>query len=288
MSTSPTRRLVRDLHRDSTQWDSFQPRTDDIVIASSYRSGTTLTQQIINLLIHGPDDICHFRHRSPWVDSIELYPGPAAVEAIKARRFLKSHLPFDALPQHKGWRYVYLVRDGRDVCLSLFEHSRALARERPFDRNGVAFDYGAADFPTFYDRWLEDGHPYWPQWSDIASWWTARSRRDVVLIRFDALVGDKARVVRELASFLDLRWTPEIGEMVTRCSSLAHMQALERAGKFGKPEPKDEAKFINKGIAGRWRELLTTAQAERYEALLEDRLPPACVDWIRSGSDKAP
>ena len=49
----------------------------------------------------------------------------ATIEAQEHQRFLKSHLPFDALPYDPAVRYVYVGRDTRDVFMSAFNHYSA-------------------------------------------------------------------------------------------------------------------------------------------------------------------
>ncbi|MEZ4869348.1 MAG: hypothetical protein R3C14_48950 [Caldilineaceae bacterium] len=39
---------------DSTRWQHYQPHAGDIVIATSYKSGTTWTQEIVRRLIFCP------------------------------------------------------------------------------------------------------------------------------------------------------------------------------------------------------------------------------------------
>jgi aryl sulfotransferase len=280
-----TRMVIIDGSRDSTQWDGIRPRPGDIVIASCYKSGTTLTQQIVNLLVNGPKEFDRLRDLSPWVDSTHLYPGPELVEALPSPRFLKSHLPFDALPYREDWRYIYLVRDGRDVCVSLFDFCLQLRRDRPFDAQGKPFDYGSEDFSVFWDEWLESGRPDWPLWDHVESWWRARHLPNVMLLHFNALVGDKPAQVRRIAQFLGFPCDDAIVHMVCDHSSLEHMKDLERAGKFGKPGPKQEATFVHKGTNGRWRGRLNPLQIERYFTLLQQRLDPACAAWVRSDSD---
>jgi len=286
MDPKRTRLVVRDRHRDSTQWDALTPRPSDVVIASCYKAGTTLTQQIVNLLVNGTKSYERLRDLSPWVDSIGLHIGAERTEALASPRFLKSHLPFHGLPFHDEWRYIYLARDGRDIGLSLFEHCRQLEKDRPLDADGNRLHYGSSDFSEFWDEWVERGTPYWPLWDHVDSWWQAQSLPNVLLIHFDALVGDKPAQVRRLARFLDLPWTPERGRLVCEHSSLAHMKDLERAGKLGKPVRKPDATFVNKGTNGRWRGRLSPAQEQRYFALLHERLEPACATWLRSdGTD---
>ncbi len=68
---------------------------------------------------------------SPWIDA-RFPPIEAVVARIEAqshRRFLKTHLPLDALPWHNENKYIYVGRDGRDVMMSWFNHWRSFTDE---------------------------------------------------------------------------------------------------------------------------------------------------------------
>jgi aryl sulfotransferase len=45
------RHLYQDHSMDSSRWDFFTPRADDIVVATSYKAGTIWVQAIIGNLI---------------------------------------------------------------------------------------------------------------------------------------------------------------------------------------------------------------------------------------------
>ena len=63
-------RKTRELHNhhfDSTVWNHFTFRDDDVVIATYAKSGTTWTQQIVCQLVHQGEDAPLFES-SPWVD----------------------------------------------------------------------------------------------------------------------------------------------------------------------------------------------------------------------------
>ncbi len=62
--------IVQNKLQDSTIWNEVKPRKNDIIVASCYRSGTTLTQQIINLMINGHSNYKHIDDVSPWVEII--------------------------------------------------------------------------------------------------------------------------------------------------------------------------------------------------------------------------
>lgn len=268
---------------DPALWSRVEPRADDIVVATCYRSGTTLTQQMLNLMLFGERDFSSIRHISPWIDSALFCPDAPTIEALPSRRFFKSHLPFDALPRSPGWRYIYLVRDGRDVALSLFRHCKSLQAAMPTDDEGRPLEHGPDDVSAFFDAWVETGSPRWDWWHNVASWWAVRHRPDVLLMHFADLVADKAKAVRIMARFLGIEWTPALDERVRRGSSLERMKALERAGRFGAQRPRDKAVFIGKGTNGHWRDVLSSAQVLRYLELRRERLDPECARWTAEG-----
>jgi aryl sulfotransferase len=90
---------------DSTRWNGYKPRTDDIVIATSYKSGTTWMQEIVRQLVfleqEAPQrDEVGLWEVSPWLEgcSLPLDEIMAKLEAQQHRRFIKSHLALDGLP----------------------------------------------------------------------------------------------------------------------------------------------------------------------------------------------
>lgn len=62
------------------------------------------------------------------------------IESQTHRRFLKSHLPLDALPIYDEVRYIHVARDGRDACMSLMNHYSSLSKEAldDFDKIGLS------------------------------------------------------------------------------------------------------------------------------------------------------
>ncbi len=85
---------------DSTVWNDFRFRDDDIIISTYAKSGTTWMQQIVSQVLFDADTEVEVHAMSPWMD-FQLPPKPkklAMVEAQTHRRFMKTHLPVDALP----------------------------------------------------------------------------------------------------------------------------------------------------------------------------------------------
>src|SRR5258705_5131621 len=103
-------RIYRCHHLDSTRWDDVVPRPDDIIITTSLKAGTTWTQRIVSLLIFQMRELPLSLHSySPWPDA-RFVGGKAGmlviVEHFDHRRFLKSHLALDGLPDWGPTQYI--------------------------------------------------------------------------------------------------------------------------------------------------------------------------------------
>ena len=118
---------IREMHNhhfDSTIWNDLYFRDDDIVISTYAKSGTTWMQQIVAQLLFGPDPDLEVAEMSPWLD-LRVPPKEIKLPMVEAqthRRFLKTHLPMDALLFSPKAKYIYIGRDGRDVVWSMYNH----------------------------------------------------------------------------------------------------------------------------------------------------------------------
>ncbi len=115
---------------DSTIWNEFQFRDDDIIINAYSKSGTTWVQQIVAQLLWRGGDI-YVSEESPWLDC--RFPSKderlGIAEAQKHRRFLKSHLPVDTLVFSPKAKYIYIGRD--DTLRLAYQEIRAVLLNEP-------------------------------------------------------------------------------------------------------------------------------------------------------------
>jgi aryl sulfotransferase len=164
-------RKTRELHShhfDSTIWNDFVFRDDDIVIGTYAKSGTTWVQQIVAQLIFNGAEELEVAEMSPWLD-LRVPPKEvklAAVETQRHRRFLKTHLPVDALVFSPRAKYLYIGRDGRDVMWSEHNHfanGTELLYQALNDtpgRVGPPIGRPPASIRQYFLEWLEgDGYP---------------------------------------------------------------------------------------------------------------------------------
>ncbi len=124
LDREPTRK-VRSRVFDSERWQGYAPRSDDIIIATYSKCGTTWMQRIVSMLIFASAEPKQIWDLSPWPDMRLFGPIEATLGAAEAqthRRFFKTHLPYDALPHPEGMKFIHVARDGRDAALSFHNH----------------------------------------------------------------------------------------------------------------------------------------------------------------------
>jgi aryl sulfotransferase len=286
-------REIHNHHMDSTVWNDFAFRDDDVIVATYAKSGTTWTQQIVGQLVFQGDESIPIHQVSPWLDLRIMPPDiKAALAAQTHRRIIKTHLPVDALRLSPQAKYLYIGRDGRDVLWSLYNH-HAGANQLWYDALnntpglvGPPIARPDPDIRRYFNTWLEkDGEPFWSYWENVASWWAARNLPNVRLVHFDRLKADLAGEMRAIADFLEIdipaeRW-PTLVAHCTFDYMKSHAELMAPLG--GAIFEGGAQTFINKGVNGRWRDTLSAAESAAYEATALDRLGPDCARWLAGG-----
>lgn len=295
MSDIPWPVKTRELHNhhfDSTVWNDFQFRDDDVIIATYGKSGTTWVQQIVSQLIFNGAEGVPVAEISPWVD-LRVPPKDVKLPALEAqthRRFLKTHLPVDALRFSPRARYLYIGRDGRDVIWSMYNH-HANANETWYralndspGRVGPPIEKPPTDVVQYYREWFErNGYPFWPFFENVRSWWQVRTLPNVMMLHFADMKRDLPRGIRRIAKFLDIE-IDEAGfpDIVEHCGfDYMKRNATASVPLGGAFWDGGAETFIHRGINGRWRDLLSAEDCACYEAKARAELGEACAKWLK-------
>src|SRR5262249_30177144 len=137
------------------------------------------------------------------------------------RRFLKSHLPLDGLPFHDEVKYIHVARDGRDACMSFYNHAMSFTDRMLaiLDRAGLEDETIARPYPRplsnpaqHFHRWItqgvvpndEDGSPGMSFFHFEQSWWAVRQYPNVLLVHYNDLKNDLAGEMHRIADFLNI------------------------------------------------------------------------------------
>ncbi|CAL1273227.1 unnamed protein product [Larinioides sclopetarius] len=171
-------------------WGRFEkvskriPEHGEIVISSFPRSGTTLLQHIIFLLLRGgkPAD-----HISEVLEAIPFPEQDGFLDGVQPLA-IKSHLPFRLIPFSNDIRYVYIARNPKDVCVSYYHFLKDLP------------GYSIKSFDEFYEAFLSGELPYGDILDHNLEWYEASSKySNIFFITYESLVKKKEEVVKDLA-----------------------------------------------------------------------------------------
>lgn len=288
-------RELHNHHFDSTVWEEIEFRDDDIVIATYAKAGTTWMQQIIAQLLFEGDPELAVAEMSPWVD-LRIPPKEVKLPIIENqthRRFMKTHLPVDALRFSSKAKYIYIGRDGRDVVWSLYNH-HVNANQKWYDalndapgRIGPPIEPPPEDIHAYWNDWLaRDGFPFWPFWENIRSWWAIRDLPNVLMVHYSDLKHDMALNIRAIAEFLNIPINESRWESILEYCSFDWMKqnATKSVPLGGAFWDAGAQTFIHKGVNGRWQSTLLPQDIAAYEKLATENLGEECAAWLASGS----
>jgi len=300
MATAPVvwpakTREVQSAFVDSTRWNGFAFRDGDIVIATMGKSGTTWMQQIVGQLIFRGAEGMPVMEISPWLD-IGVVPIQQILERLEAqthRRFIKTHLPLDALVFSPKAKYIFVARDGRDVAWSWYNHMMSfsdafmeLANNAP-GRAGPRFEKPKGDVVQYFREWLDGGGflsaaEFWPHHQ---GWWDARHLPNVLLVHFNDLKADLSGQMRRIAAFLDIEIEEELWPTLVAHCAFDYMKrnANTLSPMLGVMFEGGGQNFVHKGTNGRWRDRLTQDDIAKYERLAAENLSPDCARWLATG-----
>jgi aryl sulfotransferase len=303
-------REYKNHHLDSTRWNAFRPRDSDIIVSTSYKSGTTWMQQIVHLLIFkDTPNALPVGLVSPWVDA--RFQGPleevlAGLEAQTHRRFIKSHLPLDGLPYYPNVEYVVVARDARDVFMSLWNHYRNYTDDimsRLNDRTGWSGE-SLPDPPVESEiretwrawmtrgwfEWESEGWPFWGNLHHTATFWPHRNLDNIRLFHYSDMLADLSGEIRRLADYLAIDIDDGELDRITEAATFDQMKkAYEPMDARMRSAFKGGADaFLFKGTNGRWREVLEPEDLVLYDEAKARVLSPDCAAWLEAGGSGKP
>lgn len=293
---------------DSARWAGFELRSDDIIISTPPKCGTTWTQMICAVLVlQSPELDRPLAVLSPWFDMVTRarLEVVADLEAQRHRRIIKTHTPLDGLPHRDGVTYICVGRDPRDVALSMDNHLSNMdlqaflaARERGARIDGISpepfpaspDDAAPVDLRERFWRWVDDDTPPTEVSSSLRrtlhhleTFWMVRDDPHVVLLHFDDLKADLEGSMRALATRLGIEVPAPLWPELVAAATFDQMRAKAAKTVPRTPEGslwQDDGRFFHRGTSGQWRELLDDDDQERYRERVRGLVGSDLAAWM--------
>ena len=275
---------------DSSRWQKFRHRDDDIFICTPPKCGTTWTQAICAMLVFGTAE--HGKQPgavSPWIDAnfapIEDYL--LKVEAQPHRRFLKTHTPLDGIPYQPSCTYLVVLRDPKDAYFSGLNH-----RDNMNDS-----ELAHTSFPTgsnAYQNWLtgtrEAGRWDVPALDSITHFFESYRAYEhlpnIHLYHYSDMKRDLRAAIASMAAAVGIEITDAQLDAYTQAATFENMKrnATQFAPESGTGMWKAETQFFASGVNGQWQDRLSAEELNAFDARLAALLPPEQASWLCNGT----
>jgi hypothetical protein len=252
-------RRPRDRNRN---FGDYQASAHDVFACVYFKSGTNWLMQIIVQVIHrGAAEFEHVHDLVPWPDCPDRrYTVPLSDQAWKKSptglRVIKTHLELARVPYSAEARYVCVVRDPKDVCVSAYHFLRA-----------EGMGPMTPSVPNFVEYFLAPGFHFYPWASFLDDYWRIRDRENVLFMTYEEMKKDLPGTVRKVAALLKIALLEDELDAVVRQSSFDHMKQIEHKFETGMMVPwaKPHGAMIRRGQNKGSDELLTLALQQRID-----------------------
>ncbi|CAF4739932.1 unnamed protein product [Rotaria sp. Silwood1] len=236
---------------------NYQARSDDLFIVTYPKSGTTWMKTIVyTLLTNGqPFDIdCKdFFERFPY---LELDDEKAIIN-MRRPGALRSHLPMNRIPYNSQAKYICVIRNPNDVCVSYYTFYNTWG--------GVH----RLNFDEFFELFIQGRLPFNDYFECLRLTWERRNDPNVLLV----------------ATFINIHLTEELLQKVILYSSFNYMKnkydderrkfemiyieeiedEIARARMLKQFDGDPNMELVRKGQINDWKTFMSLEQSERIK-----------------------
>ncbi|XP_011314861.1 sulfotransferase 4A1 [Fopius arisanus] len=281
--------------KEGELYRNFQAKPDDVWIMTLPRSGTTVTQEIVYLLMNNFNfetarkfpffvkvvsintSLCPHL----WTNSYVLLPGkdnPGECEVRKvdaskssaevyadlpSPRLFKSHLTFSVINSilESGAKTIYVARNPKDRLVSWWKLLPSMARI-PCD----------VDFATFWRCVRNEQILYEPTWKHIKEGWAQRHNPNVLFLFYEDIRQDLPGAIRKIANFLGKPCSEQQIEDTVRYLDIDSF----RQHVFGEDTRPDAEQlrnmFVGKGQIGGYKDVISPKIEKEMDDWIEENL----------------
>ncbi|XP_051121386.1 cytosolic sulfotransferase 12-like [Andrographis paniculata] len=148
---------------------SFAARNDDVLLASSIKTGTTWIKALAYSCIHLHDDEDALAGNNPHflVPTVEIVlynakPFEFDIYDASAPRLIHTHIPYSHLPDSiksssSSTKIVYIAPNPKDILISMWHFFNSMLKPIPIDKAVDSFCSGFCNCSSFFDHVAE----YW-------------------------------------------------------------------------------------------------------------------------------
>ena len=247
----------------------FELFPDDTWVETYPKSGTTWIEQIVSLILTKGDCTKRVDYAIPWLESLDATNEVQSISTLERPRGFKSHMPYSlmpcGLPSSTPCKYISVVRNLKDVAVSLYYHYNSLIYNGKlcWDEFLSWFFIGNLMSGDYFDH--------------VLGWWKHREVDNILLLKYEDMKKDLHSTVIHVATFMDHELSQDLVEMIAEKSSFASMKGNSSVNHEGLStklgtDSSNKTPFIRKGVVGGWKNYFSPEQSAVCDALYAQKL----------------
>lgn len=216
------RLISRAMSRMMARAPRYEPGPHDVLVCSYFKTGTNWTMQIaLQIAYRGRAEFEHVHDVVPWLEMPPKLGYTVSLDDESWRdsptrlRVIKTHLPLDELTYNGDARYIWVVRDPKDVFVSSYHFMRAtmLGPLAPSVRRWLDLYLSPDAFTGSWAKHLHGG-------------WLNRHRDNVLFLTYEEMKADLRGSVERIAAFMGVELAPDELDSVVERSGYTYMKAV--------------------------------------------------------------
>ncbi|XP_023805141.1 sulfotransferase family cytosolic 2B member 1-like [Oryzias latipes] len=250
-------------------FQNFTFRPQDVLIVTYPKSGTTWMQEVVPLIVSGGDpasvETIPNWDRVPWLE--EVRASILNLEGRPSPRMLTTHFHYSMMPPSffkAKPKVIYVMRNPKDVFTSIFHYSKM-----------ASFLVTPDSQSEFLQKFL-DGKVIFGSWFDhVSGWLNADDKDRIMYISYEEMIMDLKDSVARISQFLEKTLDDEVISKIADRSLFKNMKQNNMSNYSAVPKEfmdQTKSQFLRKGISGDWKNQLTAAEADHFDAVYRDKI----------------
>ncbi|XP_051121600.1 cytosolic sulfotransferase 5-like [Andrographis paniculata] len=252
---------------------TFTARNDDVLLASSMKTGTTWLKSLALS--------CNRRNGGDADDPLAAenphFLVPTVETAVHTKKSIKidiydassprlihTHIPYSLLPDSiktSSSKIVYIARNPKDTLISWWHFFNSIMPSIPLAKAVDSFCAGVHDFGSFFDH--------------VAEYWIESRKRPekILFMKYEELKNNPKVEISKMAEFMGkpLGSEDEVEKILWKCS-LERLRNLEVNKKGTTYVFVANKTFFRKGEVGDWKNYLTPEMEEKIDRMSREKL----------------
>jgi hypothetical protein len=271
--------MSRGMQRAIEKREPFEPKPNDVMVCSYLKAGTNWTMHIALQIAHrGKAEFDHIHDLVPWVEvpprsrfSVPLTDDSVWQNSPTKLRIVKTHLPMSKLVYTPEARYIWVVRDPKDVFVSGYHFVRSIMLGPLMPSVRTWLKHNLSDKLSI-GSWAEH----------LRGGWELRHKPNLLFLTFEEMKADLRGAVARIAELMEVDLTPDEFEDVVRQTTYEHMKSIDYkfdTNGLSPPWAAPRGAMVRRGQRGSASELLSEEEQARVDDFWRGKLEELGSDF---------